>query len=275
MKEDENLKAVITCAGLGVRLLPFTKELPKEMSPVFYQSKNGMQTKPLVQLIFENLFDAGIREFCFVGGKNRKIIESHFTPNDSKSNIMELFYEKLLDSNIDWVTQNSPNGFGDAVKYTKSFVGSDNFILQAGDVSTPPNKISIIKKLSDQINNTEMDAIISVKHVDDPKRHGIVTLLDENNITSVTSAIEKPETPLTDLGIMPIYGFTSKIFDCLENILPGKNNEIQITDAIQKLIDTERKVMAIRVDDEEFWDVGTADAFWASLNKSHSLIEKI
>ena len=74
-------------------------------------------------------------------------IESHFTPNDSKSDIMELFYEKLLDSNIDWVTQNSPNGFGDAVKYTKSFVGSDNFILQAGDVSTPPNKISIIKKL--------------------------------------------------------------------------------------------------------------------------------
>ena len=57
--------------------------------------------------------------------------------------------------------------------------------------------------------------------------------------------------------------------------MPGKNNEIQITDAIQKLIDTERKVMALRVDDEEFWDVGTADAFWATLNKSHSLIEKV
>ena len=269
------MKAVITCAGLGSRLLPFTKELPKEMSPVFYQSKNGMQTKPLVQLIFENLFDAGIREFCFVGGKNRKIIESHFTPNDSKSDIMTPFYEKLTQSNIDWVTQNSPNGFGDAVRYAKSFVGSDNFILQAGDVSTAPNEISLIKELLDRINNFEADAVISVKHVDDPKRHGIVTLLDENKITDVCSAIEKPETPQTDLGIMPIYGFNSKIFDYLENILPGKNNEIQITDAIQKLVDAERKVMAIRVDDEEFWDVGTADAFWASLNKSHSLIEKI
>lgn len=269
------MKAVITCAGLGSRLLPFTKELPKEMSPIFYQSKNGMQTKPLVQLIFENLFDAGIREFCFVGGRTRRMIENHFTTDDSKSDIMESFYKKLSESNIVWVTQNSPNGFGDAVRCTKSFVNSDNFILQAGDVSTAPNKISIIEKLSDQINNTKIDAIISVRHVNDPKRHGIVTLLDENKITNVTFAVEKPDTPPTDLGIMPIYGFSSKIFDCLENILPGKNNEIQITDAIQKLIENKRKVMAVRVDEEEFWDVGTADAFWSSLNKSYSLIEKI
>ena len=119
-----------------------------------------------------------------------------------------------------------------------------------------------------------MDAVISVKPVDEPKRHGIVTLVDDKKISRVTSAIEKPDVITSNLGIMPMYGFRHSIFDCLEKIRPGKNNEIQITDAIQKLIEDKCNVVALRVDDEEFWDVGTVDAFWTTLNKSHSLIEK-
>jgi UTP--glucose-1-phosphate uridylyltransferase len=269
------LKAVITCAGLGSRLLPFTKELPKEMAPIFYRSDEGIQTKPLIQLIFENLFDVGIREFCFVTGKTKRAIENHFTPDSSlNSQLMKSFYEKLAESKIFWTTQNSPKGFGDALKYADSLIDCENFILQAGDVSLAPNKLNFLKKILEQTDNSQIDAIISVKPVNEPKRHGIVTLADENNNSIVTSAIEKPDIPQTNLGIIPIYGFSNRIFKSLEIIKPGKNNEIQVTDAIQKLIEDKRVVQAIRVDNEKFWDVGTPDAYWQALKESHLFAEE-
>jgi len=269
------MKAVITCAGTGTRLLPFTKELPKEMAPVFYHTKNGVQMKPLIQLIFENLYDADIREFCFVTGKTKRAIENHFTPdilNDEEP--MGSFYKKLTDSKIFWVTQDSPKGFGDAVRFTESFVGNEDFILQAGDVAVIQNKTSFLSKLINQAKDSQSDAILSIRKVSDPKRHGIVILENEDqNISRVTKAIEKPDTPPTDFGIMPIYLLSHSIFGALENIQPGKNNEIQLTDAIQMLIDSGKNVKAIRVDEEKFWDVGTPEAYWDALNESHQYKE--
>ena len=266
------LKAVITCAGIGTRLLPFTKELPKEMAPIFYHTKNEIQMKPLIQLIFENLYDVGVREFCFITGKTKRAIENHFTPeisNDNKS--MNSFYKKLSDSKIFWVTQNSPQGFGDAVHYAEAFVGKEDFILQAGDVAVIQNESNFLSKLINQAKDSQQDIVLSVRKVSDPKRHGIVTLENtDQEISKVTKAIEKPDTPPTDFGIMPIYLFNRSIFTALENIQPGKNNEIQLTDAIQFLIDSGKYVKAIRVDDERFWDVGTPEAYWEALNESHS-----
>jgi len=265
------LKAVITCAGMGTRLLPFTKELPKEMAPIFYQTENGVQIKPLIQLIFENLYDAGVREFCFVTGKTKRSIENHFTPdilNDKEP--MSSFNKKLSDSKIFWFTQNSSKGFGDAVRYAESFVGTEDFILQAGDVAVIQNESNFLGNLINQPKDSQQDAILSVRKVSDPKRHGIVILENEDRETSkVTKAIEKPDTPPTDFGIMPIYVFNQSIFTALENIQPGKNDEIQLTDAIQLLIDSGKNVKAIRVDEEMFWDVGTPEAYWEALNESH------
>ena len=269
------MKAVITCAGLGTRLLPFTKELPKEMAPVFYQTENGIQTIPLIQLIFEKLYDSGITEFCFITGKTKRAIENHFTPESTSNAIVKLFYEKLLNSRIFWITQNSPNGFGDAVRYAESFVGTEDFILQAGDVSVITSTANTIDRLVELADKSEQEAVLSVRKVKDPKRHGIVTLEDESRISKVTSAIEKPEHPITDIGIMPIYLLNKTIFSALKQTQPGKNNEIQLTDAIQKLIDENKIVKAIRVDDEKFLDVGTPEAYWEALNDSHQLCEKI
>ena len=267
------MKAVITCGGYGSRLLPFTKEVPKEMAPIFYRIDDRIQTKPLIQLIFENLYDAGVREFCFITGKTKRVIENHFTPDGSSNDDnMQIFFKKLKNSKIFWITQNEPKGFGDAVKYAESFVGNESFILQAGDVSLIPNNLELLKKMMERPTENE-DAIISVRTVDDPKRHGIVKLTDENDISNVTYAIEKPDVPPTNLGIMPIYRFKNNIFECLKKINPGKNNELQITDAIQKLIENENKVKAIRVDKEEFLDVGTPDAYWTALKKSHNFSE--
>ena len=271
------VKAVITCGGFGNRLLPFTKELPKEMAPVFYKAENSLHTFPLIQLIFENLYNFGVREFCFVTGKTKRAIEDHFTPEFSANNngFMDSFYKKLQNSNISWVTQNSPNGFGDAVKYAESFVGTDCFILQAGDVAVIDQKMKLLNKLGELSKNSSLDAVLSIRKVLDPYRHGIVTLEKEkNNLWQVTSAIEKPEKPPTELGIIPIYLFNQNIFEVLEKTQPGKNNEIQLTDAIQKLVELGKNVKAIRVDDEKFWDVGTPEVYWETLTDSHRKFEE-
>ena len=262
---------MITCGGLGARLLPFTKELPKEMAPIFHKVGNEVEIKPLIQLIYERLYDEGIREFCFITGKTKRAIENHFTPEASNSaNRLGSFFKKLEDSKIFWVTQNSPKGFGDAVRYAESYVGSEYFILQAGDVAIIKNKINLVGKLIDFAKNKNFDAVLSIRRVSEPRRHGIVTLKDEKELESnVIKAIEKPEHPESNLGIMPIYLFNHFIFDYLQDLPPGKNNEIQLTDAIQKMIDNKKKVKAVRVDEEKFWDVGNPDAYWQAVHESH------
>jgi len=141
------MKAVITCGGLGTRLLPFTKELPKEMTPVFYRTDDKINVIPLIQIIFEKLYDTGIRDFCIITGKTKRAIENHFSIDSKQQKDLTAFYEKLLNSKIFWITQNQPNGFGDAVKYAKTFVGKENFILQAGDVAVIQNKKNLFDEL--------------------------------------------------------------------------------------------------------------------------------
>lgn len=263
------MKAVITCGGLGTRLLPFTKELPKEMAPVFYKTKNEVQVIPLIQLIFERLYDIGVRDFCFITGKTKRSIENHFTPDESSEiQLLKPFYKKLENSRIFWITQNSPKGFGDAVRYAESFVDKENFILHAGDVAVI-KKNSLLNRLYEISKISEQDVLLSVRTVSDPQRHGIVELKTNDEISIVKAAKEKPKKPRTNLGIMPIYLFNYSIFKSLNEIKPGINNEIQLTDAIQRLIDDGKTVKAIRVDTEIFWDVGTPEAYWLALNESY------
>jgi len=269
------LKAIITCGGLGTRLSPFTKELPKEMAPVFFKSNDKLQMIPLIQLIFENLYDNGIREFCFVTGKTKRSIENHFTPDKSMEKNLEPFFNKLKNSMIFWTTQEAPNGFGDAVKYSESFIGSDDFILQAGDVAIIQRKNNIVRQVIDLGIQKQYDAILCVRNVPDPERHGVVELKGESSPNIITSVEEKPQHPKTNLGIMPLYLLKQSFFEALNETNPGKNNEIQVTDAIQKLIDQKKNVVALQVDNELFWDVGTPESYWEALNQSHSYYEKI
>lgn len=270
------LKTVVTCGGKGTRLLPFSKELPKEMAPIFTSTKDRIEVKPLIQHIFENLFTNGIRDFCFVTGRTKRSIEDHFSP-DMNSNIdgtyLDEFYTMLENSNVIWVNQSSPKGFGDAVYQSYSYIGTDSFILHAGDVSIIQSKQNPIKRLMAFENNHQIDAVILLKEISDPERHGIATVSNmKNDLLKVTKVVEKPDYPESNLGIMPLYMFRNSIFSALQKIKPGKNNELQLTDAIQKLIDDGKNVVALRVDDDIFLDVGTPKSFWEALNQSYNLI---
>src|SRR5512137_1307635 len=109
-------KVVIPAAGLGTRLFPVTKEHPKEMLPIFSQTLDGsLMVKPVVQLVFEQLYEAGLREFCYVVGRGKRSLEDHFTPDAKCIRTLEVmgknglaldlegFYDKLESSTIMWV----------------------------------------------------------------------------------------------------------------------------------------------------------------------------
>jgi UTP--glucose-1-phosphate uridylyltransferase len=270
------LKAVITCAGKGTRLLPFTKELPKEMAPIFSFTQNGIEVKPLIQQIFENLFTVGIREFCFISGKTKRSLQDHFYPDQQQDipTSLSSFYDMIINSQIAWINQLIPKGFGDAVLASKSFIKNNVFLVQAGDVVLSSQIHSSVKKLIELSKNTDIEAGFLVQNVTDPDRHGIVTTKTDEDISRVTKVVEKPTSPETNLGIMPFYFFRSSIFDALETTTPGYGGEIQLTDAIQKLIESGKNVVAIKIDEEIVLDVGTPESYYSAINLSYNLSMK-
>jgi len=265
------MKAVITAAGKGTRLLPMTKELPKEMMPVFSNLNGKKSVVPLLQIIFEQLYESQIKEYCFVVGRGKRSIEDHFTPDSSflkntsrknKSAIID-FYKKIKHSDLFWINQNEPKGFGDAVRYSQQFIGENDFIVHAGDVAITNSKIHPVLRLIEAGKDPSVSAVLLFRKVNDPERHGVPTLEKiSNKKFIVKKVIEKPKKPSSNLGLMPIYYFKPKIFEKLKKIKPGKGNEFQLTDAIQQLISSGEKVLAIPLlDKEKVLDVGTVESY--------------
>ena len=269
-------KVVITAAGKGTRLLPFTKEMPKEMMPIF----SSMFTKkkvvlPLLQYIYEQLYSMGFRDYCFVVGREKRSIEDHFTPHETYlrelagdyKKIITKFYQKLENSHIVWVNQNRPLGFGDAVRRAERYVGNEDFIVHAGDVTIlSKSKHPISRLIETAKRNPDAKAILLCKKIKDFKRYGVPTIEKvTNNLFSVREVVEKPDKPKSDFGILPLYYFKADIFSSVKKIKPGKGKEFQLTDGIQNLIKEKQKVLAITLNkNEEEIDVGTVESYQKS-----------
>ena len=266
-------KVVITAAGKGTRLLPFTKEMPKEMMPIFSNTfANKKVVLPLLQYIYEQLYSMNFRDYCFVVGREKRSIEDHFTPHEAYlkelsgdyKKKMKKFYEKLEKSHLVWINQNRPLGFGDAVKRAERYVGEGDFIVHAGDVTILSNtKHPILRLIETSKKNPDVKAILLCKEIKDFQRYGVPTVSKiSSNLFSVNEVVEKPQKPKSNLGILPLYYFKSDIFSSLKKIKPGKGKEFQLTDAIQNLIDEKEKVLAISLNkNEEEVDVGTVESY--------------
>ena len=266
-------KIVITAAGKGTRLLPFTKEMPKEMIPIFSDSsKKYRKVIPLLQYIYEQLYEMNFRDYCFIIRKEKKVIEEHFKiKNESLGDLpknyekeMCVFFKKIKNSHFTWINQNKPLGFGHAVKQAEKFVGNEDFIVHAGDaaiLSKYKHPILRLKEISKK--NPDAKAILLCKKVKDSKRYGVPSVKKlSNNLYLVKEVEEKPSKPKSKLGIMPLYYFKPEIFTSLKNIKPGKGGEYQLTDAIQDLITKKQKVLTIILEQyEEEIDVGTVETF--------------
>src|SRR5215510_7301930 len=149
-------EAIITAGGMGTRMLPFSKKIPKEMFPIFTYTRHGLELKPLVQAIYEQFYGAGIRSFFVVVGRGKRAIEDHFTPDPVFSALLRDrgknpeclvdFYEKVKSSNIVFLNQPEPLGFGDAVLLARTHARG-SFIVHAGDTIIHSERDRYLKRL--------------------------------------------------------------------------------------------------------------------------------
>ncbi len=279
-------KIVIPSAGLGTRLFPATKEQPKEMLPIFSKTPTGdVAVKPLLQMVFEQLYDAGFREFCFIVGRGKRSIEDHFTPDHNSIGMLQImgksgqaaeldgFYAKLKTSRILWVNQPEPKGFGSAVLMAQPFVQNERCLVHAGDTCIVSKDTDHLSDLASTFERFRADAVFPVQEIDNPKQYGVIEAEEiEEGVCRVTAAVEKPEEPRSNLAIMPIYIFRSVIFKALEEIAPDKRGEIQLTDAIQRLVEWNSKVYAVKLNQNQVrLDIGSPETYWEALSLSYQL----
>jgi len=250
-------KAVFPVAGLGTRFLPATKASPKEMLPVV--------DKPLIQYAVEEAAAAGITEMIFVTGRNKRAIEDHFdTAFELEAELEAKNKQALLDvvhsikpPHIDcfYVRQPKALGLGHAVLCAEKLVGDEPFaVILADDLldGQPP----VLKQMVDLYNQYH-NSIIGVEEIpiEQSRSYGIVKGTDwgEKAIVKLTDIVEKPapENAPSNLGVVGRYVLRPRIFDCIREIDPGSGGEIQLTDAIQKLMQDE-VVLAYRYDGKRF-----------------------
>jgi len=277
-------KVVIPAAGMGTRLLSITKEIPKEMLPLYMSNSNDtIFLKPMVQIVFEQLFNSGFREFCFIVGRGKRAIEDHFSPDriyltqlDSKgrtqlSEDLGEFYNKIESSTIMWINQPEAKGFGHAVLQAKSFTNSEPFMVHAGDTYITSNGEKHLKQI---LESHEAAATLCLLPVDDTRHYGVAEITGSTPPYPVIKVEEKPENPKTNLALMPVYAFTEKIYEALKETRPGKAGEIQLTDGIQKLIEWNEKVLAYKLENALHFDIGTPESYWNAQKLSYQHLAK-
>jgi UTP--glucose-1-phosphate uridylyltransferase len=236
-------KAVIPAAGYGTRFLPATKSQPKEMIPII--------DTPVIQYVVEEAVASGITDILMIIGKGKRAIEEHF---DRSPLLEETLLKKqnleMLDkirsisnmANIHFVWQKEMNGLGDAILHAKHHVGNEPFVILLGDtlVQSPDGPVS--KQLIDVYQKTK-SSVIALEEVPQELVHkyGVVDGEEiSENVVKAKAWIEKPsiEEAPSNLAVASRYLFTPEIFDYLENTAPGKNNEIQLTDAMKEMVKT-------------------------------------
>lgn len=229
-------KAVILAAGLGTRFLPVTKAQPKEMLPIV--------DKPTLQFLIEEAVESGIEDILIITGRNKAAIENHFDRTvelelelEKKGNEQEL--QEVRDiadmANIYFIRQKEPLGSGHAVYRAKGFVGNEPFAVMVGD-DIVYNAKPALKQMIEVYDEFEA-SVIGVQQV--PREHvfkyGIVDgTLIRDRVYKVKGLIEKPsvEEAPSNIAALGRYIINPSIFGILEHTKPGKNGEIQLTDAL-------------------------------------------
>ncbi|ADC86657.1 UTP--glucose-1-phosphate uridylyltransferase GalU [Staphylococcus lugdunensis] len=232
-------KAIIPAAGLGTRFLPATKAMPKEMLPIL--------DKPTIQYIVEEASRAGIEDIIIVTGKHKRAIEDHFDNQKELEMVLEekgktellkkVQYSTDL-ANIFYVRQKEQKGLGHAIYSARQFIGDEPFAVLLGD-DIVESDTPAIKQLMDAYDETGK-SVIGVQEVaeSDTHRYGIIDPLEKHGRRyEVKQFVEKPAqgTAPSNLAIMGRYVLTANIFDYLKTQKRGAGNEIQLTDAIERL----------------------------------------
>ncbi|HDD7150240.1 UTP--glucose-1-phosphate uridylyltransferase GalU [Staphylococcus aureus] len=251
-------KAIIPAAGLGTRFLPATKAMPKEMLPIL--------DKPTIQYIVEEAARAGIEDIIIVTGRHKRAIEDHFDSQKElemvlkekgKSELLEKVQYSTELANIFYVRQKEQKGLGHAISSARQFIGNEPFAVLLGD-DIVESEVPAVKQLIDVYEETG-HSVIGVQEVPeaDTHRYGIIDPLTKNGRQyEAKKFVEKPAqgTAPSNLAIMGRYVLTPEIFDYLKTQKEGAGNEIQLTDAIERM-NNDNQVYAYDFEGERY-DVG-------------------
>ncbi|WP_306220374.1 UTP--glucose-1-phosphate uridylyltransferase GalU [Cohnella sp. WQ 127256] len=237
-------KAIIPAAGMGTRFLPATKAMPKEMLPII--------DKPGIQYIVEEAVASGIEDIIIVTGKGKRAIEDHF---DSSYELEQSLLQKgkldllsevqkpsdLID--IHYIRQKEPRGLGHAIWCARKFIGNEPFAVLLGDDIVQSDDVPCLRQMMDVYDKVQ-GSVLAVKNVpnEEVSRYGIVdpdpSGGDGDRMVKVRGVVEKPapERAPSNIAIIGRYILTPAIFDILETQDIGAGGEIQLTDAIYRLM---------------------------------------
>jgi UTP--glucose-1-phosphate uridylyltransferase len=243
-------KAILPVAGLGTRFLPATKAIPKEMLPII--------DKPLLQYAVEEAIDIGVKEIIFITSHAKKAIKKHFLQNKDLEEsllrhgkgeyIQSINPEKFKDIKFTFVDQNEQKGLGHAISLAEKCLTEEDeaiAILLPDDLFITDGK-SCLQTLADLYNETS-SSVIAINEVADEKlpNYGVIDATKISDSTyEIHEIIEKPtiEEAPSNLAVCGRYILTSAIFSSLKKILPGSGGELQLTDAIRDLLNSEKVI---------------------------------
>lgn len=239
-------KAVIPAAGLGTRMLPATKSMPKEMLPII--------DKPAIQYIVEEAVSSGITDILIITNRGKNIIEDHFDKSPElekflmeKDNLSSLDLVRRIPhmANIYFLRQKEAKGLGHAVLMAKSFVGNDPFAVLYGD-DVILSRSPVCKDMISLFNEFQK-GVIGIQKVDEESILKYSSVKIEKIRERVFKCSDMIEKPLKDQIMSPyaILGrcvLTPEIFEILEKTAPGRGNEIQLTDAMKTLANSQSMI---------------------------------
>lgn len=228
------MRGLVLSGGRGTRLRPITYSHQKQLIPV--------ANKPILFYAIEDIIEAGIHEIGIVVGPN-------------KEQVMDTVLSREWDATIEFIEQDAPMGIAHAVKVSQGFLKDEPFVVYLGDNILREG----ITRHVDEFLSSGVDASILLSHVSNPQQFGVAQLDEQGKVIRL---IEKPRHPPSDLALVGIYLFMPVIFDAVHSITPSWRNELEITDAIQWLIDRGYSVRASIV-----------DGWWKDTGKSEDILE--
>jgi len=210
------MKGIILHGGHGTRLRPLTHTGPKQLIPI--------ANKPISQYVLESMRDAGVDDIAIVLGD--------FFPEKVK----EYYGDgRKFDVNITYVNQGKPLGIAHAVGLCQDFVGNERFVVHLGDDLIKGG----IASFAEEFENSSSDAMVLLCHVDDPSRFGVAEI---DKTGKIVRLIEKPKQPPSNYALVGVYFLSPTIFEIIKNLKPSWRDELEITEAIQGLLTSGKKV---------------------------------
>jgi len=263
-------KCLFPAAGYGTRFLPATKAIPKEMLPVL--------TKPLLQYGVEEAVSAGCDTMAIVTGRGKRAIEDHFDRSYELENQIDGTSKEKLIHEIRGIVKNytfsytrqvEMKGLGHAILTGKTLIGNEPFAVILADDLCDNNDKSVLSQMTEIYAKNTDCCIVAIEEVpkEETSKYGVISGVEiENNLFKIDDMVEKPEPKdaPSNLAIIGRYILTPEIFDVIENTKPGKNDEVQITDALLTLA-KQGKVLAYKFEGQRF-DCGSVDGFVEATN---------